>query len=361
VTGTAHTGTVRHTLLAGAEFGRQTTDNRRETGFFGDAGSTTPRVQVAFADPRLATPVTFRQSATDADNRVLATVAAAYAQDQVAVTPWLQAVAGVRVDRFAVRLDNRRNGQTLRREDRLVSPRLGLVVKPAEPVSVYATQTVSSLPSSGDQFSSLTPTTQALRPERFVNREVGAKWDVASRLALTTAAYRVDRSNSAATDPTNPAVTVQTGAQRTTGVELGATGEVTSRWQVAGGVVAQRALLTSRTGNNPAGATVPLVPARAASLWNRVQVTPAVGLGMGVLHQGRSYAAIDNAVTLPAFTRLDGAAFLRLPAAVPGALRAQVNVENLLNARYFATSHGNNNIMPGAPRTVRVTLSTGLP
>jgi catecholate siderophore receptor len=41
-------------------------------------------------------------------------------------------------------------------------------------------------------------------------------------------------------------------------------------------------------------------------------------------------------------------------------VRAQVNVENLLDARYYATSHGNNNIMPGATRTVRLTLATGM-
>lgn len=357
LTGAVATGSVKHTLLAGAEVGRQTTDNRRATGYFGAPGSPATSTLAPFDAPRAAAPLTFRQSATDADNRVRATVAAAYAQDQVALTPKVQAVAGVRVDRFAVRFDNRRNGQTLRRDDRLVSPRLGLVYKPAEPVSVYATRTVSFLPSSGDQFSSLTATTQAFKPERFTNQEAGAKWDLATGLALTAAAYRLDRTNSAAPDPANPAVTVQTGAQRTTGVEFGANGDVTPWWQVAGGVVAQRAVLTSTTTAAKAGATVPLVPARAASLWNRVRVAPALGLGLGVLRQGRSYAAVDNAVTLPAFTRLDAAAFLRLP----GALRAQVNVENVLDRRYYPTSQGNNNIMPGAPRTVRVTLGTGLP
>jgi catecholate siderophore receptor len=34
-----------------------------------------------------------------------------------------------------------------------------------------------------------------------------------------------------------------------------------------------------------------------------------------------------------------------------------VNVENLLDTRYYGASQGNNNIMPGAPRTVRVMLS----
>jgi len=361
----ASTGSVRHTLLAGTEFGRQTTDNRRETGFFGGPGSTVPNAVVPLASPRPTTPVEFRSRAADADNRVLATVAAAYVQDQVQLSPRLQAVVGVRVDRFVTQLDNRNRldtlnyGRTLRREDRLVSPRLGLVYKPAEPVSVYATQTVSFLPSSGDQFSSLTPTSQTLKPEQFTNREAGAKWDVGGGLALTAAAYQLDRTNTTAPDPNNPALRVQTGAQRTTGVEFGATGEVTSRWQVAGGIVAQRAEITSTTAAAPAGRTVPLVPARAASLWNRVQVTPALGLGLGVIRQGRSYAAIDNSVTLPAFTRLDAAAFVRLP--VPGGVRAQVNVENLFDVRYYGTSHGNNNIMPGAPRTVRVTLATGLP
>jgi len=357
LTGTVATGSVRHTLLAGAEFGRQSTSNLRETGYFGAAGSTRQTALVPVADPQAAVPVTFRQSATDANNFVVARVAAGYVQDQVALSPRLQALAGVRVERFAVRLDNRRNGQTLRRDDRLVSPRLGLVYKPAEAASVYATRTASFLPASGDQFSSLSATTQALRPERFVNQEVGAKWDAGSGLALTAAAYQLDRNNSAAADPTNPALLVQTGSQRTTGVELGATGEVTARWQVAGGLVAQRALYRTSSTGARAGATVPLVPARAASLWNRVQVAPALGLGLGVLRQGRSYAAVDNAVTLPAFTRLDAAAFVRLR----GGVRAQVNLENVLDTRYYATSHGNNNIMPGAPRTVRVTLATGLP
>ena len=104
-----------------------------------------------------------------------------------------------------------------------------------------------------------------------------------------------------------------------------------------------------------AGASVPLVPHSTLSLWNRVNVRPALGVGVGVVHQARMYAAIDNTVRLPAFTRVDGALYLRL---VRG-LRMQANVENLLNTRYFATSHGNNNIMPGATRTVRLSIGVG--
>jgi catecholate siderophore receptor len=100
---------------------------------------------------------------------------------------------------------------------------------------------------------------------------------------------------------------------------------------------------------------VPLVPQSTLSLWNRVQLTPTLGVGLGAVHQSRVYAAIDNAVSLPAFTRYDAGLFISLPAQS----RLQVNMENLLGATYYASAHGNNNIMPGAPRTLRVSVTVG--
>jgi catecholate siderophore receptor len=148
---------------------------------------------------------------------------------------------------------------------------------------------------------------------------------------------------------------VQTGEQRSRGVELGVAGNVTPIWQVAGGLSFQEAEVVSRTSAAPVGARVALVPKRSASLWNRVQVAPRVGLGAGVVHQTDVWAAIDNTVTLPGFTRVDAAAFLRLRPR----LHAQLNVENVFDELYYPTSHGNNNIMPGAPRTLRVSLTAG--
>ena len=37
-------------------------------------------------------------------------------------------------------------------------------------------------------------------------------------------------------------------------------------------------------------------------------------------------------------------------------LRWQVNVENIFNTRYYSMADGNNNISPGSPRAVRVSL-----
>jgi catecholate siderophore receptor len=352
VTGTLVTGSVRHTLLGGAELSRQRTDNVRQTAYF-DGSATSTSTTVPFASPTKQVNVAFRQSATDADNHVRADVGALYAQDQIELTPQWQAIAGVRVDAFTVRFHNNRNGQDLERYDRLVSPRAGLIFKPVAPASLYASYSVSHLPGSGDQFSSLTATSQTLEPERFRNYEVGAKWDVRSALALTGALFQLDRSNSTAPDPANPSRTVQTGAQRTTGWEIGATGELTSAWQLVAGYSSQVARIRSRTSAAAEGATVPLVPRSTFSVWNRVQLAPVVAVGAGVVHQERMYAAIDNAVTLPGFTRYDGALFVNLPLRT----RAQLNVENVLGSRYYATSQGNNNIMPGAPRTLRLSLS----
>ena len=37
-------------------------------------------------------------------------------------------------------------------------------------------------------------------------------------------------------------------------------------------------------------------------------------------------------------------------------VRAQINIENLFDRRYIATADNNNNITPGAPRTIRAQI-----
>ena len=344
-------GRVRHSILIGGEFGRQLTDNFRNTGFFNNSTTT---LQVPFQNPTISTPVTFRQSATDADNHLRANVAAAYAQDQIALSSHVQLLGGLRFDRFDLRYHNNRNGDILRRPDNLVSPRAGVVIKPIATVSLYGSYSVSYLPSSGDQFSSLTTITQQVKPEKFNNYEVGVKWDVGSSLSVTTATYRLDRTNSRSTDPNDPARIVQTGSQRTNGYELGLNGSVTPAWTIAGGYAYQDAFVTSATTAAKAGAQVGQVPHHTLSLWNNYRVHPRFAAGLGMIYQSDMFAAIDNSVTLPGYTRLDAAAFVSLTRRT----RLQANVENLFDKKYFANADNNTNISPGFPRTLRIGLTT---
>jgi catecholate siderophore receptor len=349
---TRATGRVKHTLLAGLELGRQGTDNLRKTGYF---GSTATGLSVPYENPTIRTPVTFRQSATDADNHLKATVAAGYAQDQLELSSKVQLVVGLRFDRFDLGYHNNRNGDDLGRVDDLVSPRAGLVYKPIVAVSIYGSTTVSHLPSSGDQFSSLTSITEQVKPERFDSHELGAKWEPRPGLSVTTALYRLDRTNTRSTDPNDPTRIVQTGGQRTDGLEIGVAGRLTSAWQVAGGYARQEAAVTSATTAAREGARVPQVPRHTFSLWNNYQFLPRLGAAVGILHRSEMFAAIDNTVVLPGYTRVDVAAFCTLTAS----LRLQANLENALDTKYWTNADSNTNISPGSPRALRVALTAG--
>lgn len=345
----ASTGKIRHTILAGVEVGRQSTSNLRNTGFF---NNTTTSLLVSYENPTISTPVTFRPSATDANNQVRAEVVASYIQDQIELSKHLQIVTGLRFDYFDLQFHNNRNGEELRRIDRLVSPRAGIVFKPIMPLSLYANYSVSYLPSSGDQFSSLTTITQQVKPEKFANYEVGVKWDVHRFLFLSAAAYRQNRFNTRATDPNDPTRILQTGSQRTDGFELGVNGNVTRSWRVAGGYAYQDAFITSATTNAIAGKQVGLVPRHAFSLWNNYQFMPKLAAGFGIVHHTDSFAAVDNVVVLPGYTRADVALFY----SITERWRIQGNLENLFNTKYYINADGNNNITPGRPRGVRFGL-----
>jgi catecholate siderophore receptor len=349
VTFTASTGAIRHNFLGGVEIGRQLTDNFRQTGFFNNS---TTSILAPLSTPTIDTPVTFRQNATDANNHIRTNLAATYVQDQVEINRYLQIVTGVRFDYFDLNFHNNRNNQELRRIDRLISPRAGVIVKPVPELSVYANYSIAFLPSSGDQFSSLTTITQQVKPEKFSNYELGAKWDIRRNLALTTAVYRQDRTNTRATDPNDPARILQTGSQRTNGYEFGLNGRLTSKWSVAGGYAYQDAFITSATISAAKGAQVGLVPRHSFSLWNNYKVLPRLGLAMGIVHRSDMFASFDNTVVLPGYTRADAAVFFSFNER----WRLQANLQNVFDTNYYLNADGNNNISPGAPRGARVAL-----
>lgn len=343
---------IDQTLLVGFEVGRQKSRNRRLSGtIVGLPGNRAP-----LTDPTVDVDVTFAPSASDANNRTRAEIAAVYVQEQLRPTEWLEILAGLRFDHFRLKvLDYRATAAQPEfvRTDKLVSPRLGVILKPLENLSLYASYSRSYLPQSGDQFSGLDLTTKALKPERFDNIEVGAKWEPVRGLLATAALYRLDRSNTRATDPTDPTRTVLTGEQRTRGLELGLERSISDDWQVSAGYAWQDAEITSTTTAAPAGRKVPLVPRHSASLWTRYQVSKPLGLGLGVIARSKSTASVSaTATTLPGYARVDAAAFYQIAKGV----NAQFNVENLLGADYFPTAHNDNNIAPGAPRTARATL-----
>lgn len=338
---------IDQTLLFGFEVGRQKSRNRRFSGIFASSKF------VPVTDPSVDSDVDYVALASDANNRTRATVAAVYVQDQIRPADWLEIVAGLRFDSFRLSVDDLRPqvDANFRRRDNLWSPRLGLVLKPRNNLSFYASYSRSYLPQSGDQFSGLALNTETLKPERFDNYEVGAKWEPVEGLLATAAIYQLDRKNTRANGPV-PGTFALTGAQRTRGIELGLERSITSRWQVSAGYALQKAEITKTTSSAPKGREVPLVPRHSFSLWNRYDVSNQMGVGLGVIARSKSYASISNNVELPGYARVDAAVFYKVMRGV----EAQVNIENIFGADYFPTAHNDNNIAPGAPRSIRVSV-----
>jgi catecholate siderophore receptor len=344
LTFSAGTGSISHEFLVGMELGEQTTGNQRMTGLF---NGTDLALFVPASDPMVAVPATFAPFPTDSSNRGRATIAALYLQDQIQFTPDWLAVIGLRYDSFDMDFTDRRGaGVRIETSDDLLSPRAGLIYKPTGNVSFYASYSMTYAPRSGAQLSSLTPTNAAFDPEEFENIEVGAKWDISPALAVTAAVFQLDRKNVVIADPNVPGESLLVDGQRTDGVELGISGQVTDSWSIQGGYAWQDGELTDRLG----GTSLAQLPEHVASLWNRYDVNAAWGVGLGVIYQSAMYAAADNAVTLPGFTRVDAGVYYTLNER----LRMQVNVENLLDERYYPNAHNNNNITPGSPLAVRV-------
>ena len=312
-------------------------------------------VQVPLGAPTTSSPLEFRQAATDADNHGVAATAAVFAQDQIALSEHVEAVIGLRFESFNVDFTNNRTATDFSGDDGLVSPRVGLVYKPIEPVSIYGSYSLSYLPRAGEQLGSLSVSNQALDPEEFRNYEFGAKWDVVPNFSLTAALYRLDRGNVVVPDPVDPALSLLVDAQRTKGFELGLNGYLTRAWNIAGGYAYQDGVITqSISATAQAGAVLAQLPRHSLSLWNRYDFTPRVAAAIGLLSRDDVFAATDNTVVLPGWTRVDVAGFFNLTARI----RAQVNVENLFDEDYYLNVHSNTNITPGSPRAVKFALTT---
>jgi catecholate siderophore receptor len=372
---------IKHVLLAGMEFGNQKSDTNRNNAQWLNPFTGSANINTFIGLPTVYFPVVFNNAnATAAFRRHTdLDLAAGYVQDQISVTKYIDILAGVRFDSFNLTytnnfagtnptIDNYR-GQTITSLTNRWSPRFGVVVKPLDQFSLYGTYTRTFLPPAGDQFNTLTVSSANLQPQGFENVEAGFKAEITPDLLFTGALYNLNRTNQAIA--VNAFYNVLTNT-RTVGGELGLVGYVTKEWEVSLGYGNQHAYVVSSDRNiafagtgsgvffTEVGKNVPSVPQNTFSFWNKYDVSSLIGLapgvfglGSGVIYNTKFFAALDNAVIIPGYARWDGAAYLKISENISG----QVNVENILGSMYYASAHNNNNIMPGAPRSVFVTIN----
>jgi catecholate siderophore receptor len=360
------TGSLRHTIAFGTEFGTQIGLDLRNTGIFASTGTSSAPGN-AF-DPTFFGAINFIHhptaintdgvTAADSFSNYRLNVQSAYAQDQIDVTRWLQLIAGLRYDRFDMNATDENTGIFRQRTDNTLSPRAAVIVKPVDNLSLYTAYSISYLPSTGDQFSALNTGSALIPPQKFENTEVGLKWNIEPRLLYTAAIYQLNRTNVPLA--VGGGLFAISGSNVIKGVETALTGYVTNEWQTTLGYAYTDARIGSDTNSSTAavpppptilrGNRVQLVPFNQFSWWNKYQFDPMWSAAIGVIYFSDSYAASDDFVRLPGFVRFDAGVYAK----IDEHWRAQLNIENIFNKGYWASADGNNNISPGQGRTVRV-------
>ncbi|WP_428409898.1 TonB-dependent receptor [Hyphococcus sp.] len=344
------TGPFSHTVLLGAEYGDQDTTNSRNDNAF--AVNDDDQITILFTDPLVIPAFAFSDPARNTASEVAFT--SVYIQDQIDITDNFIVILGGRYDRFEIDANDIAAGAAFSRTDEEVTPRLGAIFKPADNVSFYASYSETFLPRSGDQFLTLDLDAESTRPQFFKNKEIGAKWDIKPELSFTAALFELNRESFTSVDPEDPAQLIIINGSETKGFELALTGRLTDRWLISSGYSYLDGEVDIVDGGGADGNRTRQTPEHMFSIWNNVQVTDALGFGLGATYQESFFVNEDNAVEVPSFVRVDAALYYD----VNDRIRLQVNLENLLNEDYFPDAHSNDNISTGEPVNARFTISS---
>jgi len=198
-----NTGSIGHTFIVGAEYIDTSSDQFRFNPVFDQTNDdreffiATRPISLAGGTginaDGLATTYTFTD--LNDDTRVGINAYSIYLQDQIEISDQFDILLGARLDSFDITVFNAENGETRSRKDDEVSPRAGLIYKPQENISIYASYSESFLPRSGEQFANINGDNNALDPNTFSNVEFGVKWDFNNTMSLTAALFENEQSS----------------------------------------------------------------------------------------------------------------------------------------------------------------------
>jgi iron complex outermembrane receptor protein len=235
--------------------------------------------------------------------------------------------------------------------DRNLAPRVGAVFHPIQWMSVYGSYSESFEPNIGFTF-----TNTPYFPSLGKQVEVGLKNQfLSNRLTATFAWFDLRRTNVLTPDPDHTGYSIQSGEQRSRGVELEVKGDLTRRWQVIGAYAFTSARIT-KDNRYLAGTVLPLAPRHNANLWTTYHFTSfgqPLSVGAGVFYTDAYYESLNNRYQIPGYTLVDLNASWRFRERY----KLQFNVKNLFNKLYYTDGSNLNAIFPGPPRAFTGTVS----
>lgn len=239
-------------------------------------------------------------------------------------------------------------GQKFENDSDYFSYQAGLVYKPTENGSIYASFATSANPvgvDQGDGADALSTSSQQandLSPEKARTFEVGTKWDLFNNRAnLTAAIFRTEKQNTRIAIDAN--TTTNAGESKVDGFEVGFNGKVTDKWEVSAGYSYLDSELTKAAYNAVAqeGKPLPFVAKNSATLWSTYRVLPKLTLGAGAEYRDKVFTNTNTGATmledkyLPTYTIYNAMAKYDVNKNV----NLQLNINNISDKRYFTSAH----------------------
>ncbi|MHC5771704.1 MAG: TonB-dependent siderophore receptor [Nostoc sp.] len=275
-----------------------------------------------------------------------------YLQDQIALYDNLKLLLGGRFDivnqTFKDFIDSSNNDF---QQNEAFSPRVGIVYQPIPPISLYASYSRSFQQLIGTTFDN-----SLFQPEKGTQYEVGIKTDLSDKVSATLAFYDLTRSNVLTDDLDNLGESIQTGEQRSRGIELDIGGEILPGLSIIGGYAYTDASVTKDTDSEIVDNILNNVPKHAFSLWTTYKITQGdlqgLGFGLGLYYVGDRQGDLANTFELPSYLRTDAAVFYER-----NNFRVALNIRNLFDIDYYASSQSNLRVFPGEPLTLQGTVS----
>lgn len=358
------TGSIKHTMLAGFEFGHDTYNNQNTyrngscNGIdLNPAGGTsgytacTPLLNPTDANSPANAPSVAGNLATGS-----ATTVAAYANDTIEINPKLKLVGGLRHDRYSASIGNSQPTTSLLASTaqavHFTSVRVGSIWQPSEAQSYYLSYSTSFNPSL-EQLVSTTGGSQPLPPQQNRSYELGGKWDVnEGNLSLSAAAFQVTQYNARSQDAVG--VYSATGTVRVNGVRAGIAGRVTDRLQMFGGYTHLDANILNGIAPGTAGKVPANTPKDAASLWTTYALTPQWEIGGGATYSAKRFMNNTDLTQVSSYVRWDA-----VVAYHQSKYDVRLNLFNLFNKAYYDAlipSDGGRAV-PGAARSASVSVA----
>ncbi|PQA88196.1 TonB-dependent receptor [Hyphococcus luteus] len=257
----------------------------------------------------------------------------AYIFDTVTVTQKLLINFGLRWDKF-----DTETSSGLSNKDDFLTYQAGVVYKPTENSSLYASYGTSTSPSgvtAGDGGENINTRNEDLEPEKGRNYELGAKVELfGERLALNAALFRTEIvDDHVATAAGRGAPQEAIGETRVQGFELSAAGHILPNWSIFGGYsyLDSEIIDAGPVNTDTVGNKLPNTPEHSFSMWTTYKPVDRLSLGGGVNYASERFGDTGNTKRVDGYVRLDAAATYVLT----DNIALQLNVQNLTDKRYY--------------------------